>query len=64
MEVKDWLRSLLSIDEYEEKYRYEDETFDEFLERVTNGDKEVQQLIIDKKFIYGGYWLASLCSDV
>ena len=55
MEVKDWLRSPLSIDEYEEKYRYEDETFDDFLERVTNGDKEVQQLIIDKKFIYGGY---------
>ena len=59
MEVKDWLRSPLSIDEYEEKYRYEDETFDEFLERVTNGDKEVQQLIIDKKFIYGGRILAN-----
>ena len=59
MEVKDWLRSPLSIDEYEEKYRYEDETFDEFLERVTNGDKEVRQLIIDKKFIYGGRILAN-----
>ena len=59
MEVKDWLRSPLSIDEYEEKYRYEDETFDEFLERVTNGDKEIQQLIIDKKFIYGGRILAN-----
>ena len=59
MEVKDWLRSPLSIDEYEEKYRYEDETFDDFLERVTNGDKEVQQLIIDKKFIYGGRILAN-----
>ena len=55
MEVKDWLTSDLSVSEYNKKYRYEDATFDEFLERVTNGDKEVQQLIIDKKFIYGGY---------
>ena len=64
MEVKDWLTSDLSVSEYNKKYRYENETFDEFLERVTNGDKEIQQLIIDKKFIYGGYWLASLYSDV
>ena len=59
MEVKDWLTSDLSVSEYNKKYRYEDETFDEFLERVTNGDKEVQQLIIDKKFIYGGRILAN-----
>ena len=59
MEVKDWLTSDLSVSEYNKKYRYENETFDEFLERVTNGDKEVQQLIIDKKFIYGGRILAN-----
>lgn len=55
MDIKEWLTSKLSVSEYERKYRYNNETFDEFLERVTNGDKEVQQLILDKKFIYGGY---------
>ena len=59
MDIKEWLTSKLSVSEYERKYRYDNETFDEFLERVTNGDKEVQQLILDKKFIYGGRILAN-----
>lgn len=59
LDIKEWLTSDLSVSEYNKKYRYENETFDEFLERVTNGDKEVQQLIIDKKFIYGGRILAN-----
>lgn len=59
MDIKEWLTSKLSVSEYERKYRYNNETFDEFLERVTNGDKEVQQLILDKKFIYGGRILAN-----
>ena len=59
LDIKEWLTSDLSVSEYNKKYRYENETFDEFLERVTNGDKEIQQLIIDKKFIYGGRILAN-----
>ena len=59
LDIKEWLTSDLSVSEYNKKYRYENETFDEFLERITNGDKEVQQLIIDKKFIYGGRILAN-----
>ena len=59
LDIKEWLTSDLSVSEYNKKYRYENETFDEFLERITNGDKEIQQLIIDKKFIYGGRILAN-----
>ena len=59
LDIKEWLTSDLSVSEYNKKYRYENETFDEFLERITNGDKEIQQLIINKKFIYGGRILAN-----
>lgn len=55
MEIKDWLTSQLAIDQFEKKYRHDNETFDEWLNRVTNYDDKVKQLILDKKFIYGGY---------
>ena len=59
MDIKDWLTSDLSVNIYENKYRHNNETLDEFLERVSNGDKEVQQLILDKRFTYGGRILAN-----
>ena len=55
LELKDWLTSQLSIDLFEKKYRHDNETFDEWLNRVTNYDDKIKQLILDKKFIYGGY---------
>lgn len=33
-----------------EKYRRGDESFDQWLDRISNGHEEVKQLIIDKKF--------------
>ncbi|HBG1071190.1 adenosylcobalamin-dependent ribonucleoside-diphosphate reductase [Clostridioides difficile] len=41
------------------KYRNNNETFDEWLNRVSNGDKEVKRLIQEKKFLFGGRILAN-----
>lgn len=44
----------LSYNIWEKKYRYNNESFDEWLDRVSGGDKEVRQLIQNKDFIFGG----------
>ena len=61
MTVQEWLgqNNQLGIDIWEKKYRYENETFDEWLDRVSGGDKEVAQLIKNKKFLFGGRILAN-----
>lgn len=61
MTVEEWLgeNNQLGIDIWKKKYQYEDETFDEWLDRISNGDQDVKQLIIDKKFLYGGRILAN-----
>ena len=59
MDINNWLTSQLSIDQFNKKYRNNNETFEEWLERVTNGDNKIKQLILDKKFIYGGRILAN-----
>lgn len=61
MRVEEWLGedNKLGIDIWEKKYRYNNETFDGWLERVSNGDKELRQLITDKKFLFGGRILSN-----
>ena len=61
MNVQEWLGAdnQLGIDIWERKYRNEQETFDEWLERVSGGVQEVKQLIIDKKFLFGGRILSN-----
>ena len=59
MEIKDWLTSQLAIDQFEKKYRHDNETFDEWIERVSGGNEAVAQLILDKKFLFGGRILAN-----
>jgi ribonucleoside-diphosphate reductase alpha chain len=56
MDVKQWLGNdnELGLSIWENKYKYENETFDEWLDRVSNGDEELKQLIIEKKFLFGG----------
>lgn len=49
----------LGIDIWTKKYRYKDETFDEWLERVSHGNKEIKRLILEKKFLFGGRILAN-----
>ena len=51
----DWLKgNQLSYDIWSMKYRYNNESFDEWLDRVSAGDPEIRQLIKEKKFMFGG----------
>lgn len=56
MTVEEWLGSdnKLGIDIWNKKYRYNNETFDEWLDRVSGGNIELRNLIKDKKFMFGG----------
>ena len=61
MNIQDWLGAdnTLGISIWENKYQYNDETFEEWLDRVSNGDEEVKRLIVEKKFLFGGRILAN-----
>jgi len=52
------MNNQLSKDIWNMKYRYEDETFDEFLNRISAGDEPLRQIISDGKFLFGGRILA------
>lgn len=58
---KEWLgkENVLGWDILNKKYRYNNESFDEWLERVSGGDKDVKQLVYEKKFLFGGRVLAN-----
>lgn len=61
MTVQEWLGedNQLGIDIYEKKYRYNNETFDEWLDRVSGGNSDVKELIKEKKFLFGGRILSN-----
>ena len=61
MTIEEWLgkENKLGIDIWEKKYRQNNESFDEWLERVSGGDKELKQLINEKKFLFGGRTLSN-----
>ncbi len=53
-----WVMSDLQRDIYEKKYRYDSESFDEFLDRVSGGNNPIKKAIKDKKFMPAGRILA------
>jgi ribonucleoside-diphosphate reductase alpha chain len=61
MEVKEWLgeNNTLGQDIWYNKYRHENESLDEWFDRVSGGDEELKQLIKDKKFLFGGRILSN-----
>lgn len=61
MTVQEWLGedNQLGIDIWKKKYQYNNETFDEWLDRVSGGDENVRRLIKEKKFLFGGRILAN-----
>lgn len=61
MEVEDWLGkdNQLGVDIWNKKYRNGNESFEEWLDRISAGDKDVRQLIVDKKFIFAGRILSN-----
>lgn len=61
MTIEEWLGSenKLGIDIWNKKYRNSNESFEDWLNRVSDGDKEVKKLIKEKKFLFGGRILAN-----
>ena len=61
MNVNEWLgeNNKLGIDIWTNKYQFENETFNEWLDRVCNGNEEVKKLILEKKFLFGGRILSN-----
>ena len=56
MTVNEWLGkdNKLGIDIWSKKYQFNNETFDEWLDRVSGGNKNLRRLIKEKKFLFGG----------
>ena len=62
MTVEQWLGSenQLGIDIWKKKYQKYDETFDEWVERVSNGHAKIKQLIYERKFLPGGRIMSNI----
>ena len=61
MTVQEWLGydNQLGIDIWERKYRYNNESFDEWITRVSGNNVSIAKLIKEKKFLFGGRILAN-----
>ena len=61
MNIQEWLgeNNQLGIDIWEKKYRYENENFEEWLNRVSGNNDSIKDLIRQKKFLFGGRILAN-----
>lgn len=61
MNVEQWLGAdyELGINIWNNKYRYNNETFDEWLKRVSGGNTNIANLIKEKKFLFGGRILSN-----
>ena len=61
MTVEQWLgkNNSLGIDIWNRKYKKNNETFDEWLDRISGNNEAIKALIIEKKFIPGGRILSN-----
>ena len=61
MTVHEWLGedNQLGVDIWERKYRHNEETFDQWIARVSGGNERVAQMILQKKFLFGGRILSN-----
>ena len=61
MFVEEWLgkENQLGIDIWKKKYQRNEESFEDWLDRVSGGDADVAELIADKKFLFGGRILSN-----
>jgi len=59
--VQEWLGkdNKLGIDIWNKKYRYNNETYEGWLNRVSGGNIDVKELIRSKKFLFGGRILSN-----
>lgn len=60
MTEQEWLRNnQLSLDIWHNKYQFQNESFEEWLDRVSGNNSEIKRLIREKKFLFGGRILAN-----
>lgn len=61
MDIIDWLGkdNTLGIDIWKNKYQHDNESFEDWIDRISGGNKDISQLIKDKKFLFGGRILAN-----
>ena len=59
--LQEWLGedNQLGIDIWHKKYQHDDESFDEWLDRVSAGDADIKEEIEAKRFLFGGRILAN-----
>jgi ribonucleoside-diphosphate reductase alpha chain len=64
--IEQWLgkENKLGCDILKNKYTYNNEDFNSWLERVSGGNKEVAKLILEKKFLFGGRTLTNRGTDI
>ena len=60
MTIQEWLNNEdLPVTIWEKKYRNGEESFDQWLDRISNGNADIRQLICEKKFIFAGRILSN-----
>jgi ribonucleoside-diphosphate reductase alpha chain len=61
LNIKEWLGedNTLGIDIWEKKYKFDGESFVEWLGRVSGGDQKVRDMIWNKEFIFAGRILSN-----
>lgn len=66
MTVEEWLGkdNELGIQIWNSKYRFNNESFDQWLDRVSGSNNDIKRLIIEKKFLPGGRILANRGLDI
>ena len=65
MTVNEWLgkNNTIGLDIWKNKYQWNNETFDEWLDRVSGGDIELRKFIAERKIMLGGRTLANRGTD-
>ena len=60
MTEQEWLgNNQLSLDIWSKKYKFQNESFEQWLDRVSGNNSEIKRLIREKKFLFGGRILAN-----
>ena len=61
MRIEEWLgqENQLGADIWKNKYCHNGEDFEQWLERISGGNKEIAGLIREKKFLFGGRILSN-----
>ena len=59
MELRDWQLTKLGEDIWTKKYQHNGVSFIHWLHKVSDRDKQVAQIIVDKKFLFGGRILST-----